>query len=367
MPYALGVASWWGALASLAVLAAVTLLRNSKPVTYAGAPPTGEELALAFLGYMCGGAVCAFVGLTIYLIVKVLFDLITLVGLDVSAWTYAAATWLSLVLALLLLLTIAFADAREILTKLYPAQQGQRSPFAVFLAQPKRPRFWAYRIGGAAAIVIVTIALFRTGFVPAWGYGELSGALAVEIAILVLGVDFWSLQLPKGSEPVLQIQELLMSAGYQVRLYPRTGDREADPLVGLIDFLAIRPDHAIAGRVLTDVSPKELQQEAASLQPALWALEDRLPSTDRSRIRIEPTIVVVGGSLQLNSDPEISASIDRMSVRIVRAPAPTELEAIIRDSDTDRKIRTARALFDPDPGIDVPAPFPITAPGTATS
>src|SRR5882762_9053173 len=80
MPYALGVASWRGALLSLAVISAVTLFMNRKPFTYAGPPPTGEELVLAFLGYMCGGAVCAFSGLTAYLVVKLLFDLITLVG-----------------------------------------------------------------------------------------------------------------------------------------------------------------------------------------------------------------------------------------------------------------------------------------------
>ena len=47
----------------------------------------------------------------------------------------------------------------------------------------------------------------------------------------------------------VKIKELMAAAGYQVIIYPKTGDKEADPLIALLDFFAIRPDQALAGRV----------------------------------------------------------------------------------------------------------------------
>ena len=57
---------------------------------------------------------------------------------------------------------------------------------------------------------------------------------------------------------------LLQAAGYQIRIYPAIGKTEVDTLIGLIDFLAIRPDRAMAGCVTERKDPKYLRTMAAS-------------------------------------------------------------------------------------------------------
>jgi hypothetical protein len=183
-------------------------------------------------------------------------------------------------------------------------------------------------------------------------FGRAVLALGLEFSIALPAIDLWLLKSTdrqaSSPKPVdSQIRTLLQAAGYQVRIYPRTGDREADSLIGLIDFLAIRPGRAIAGCITTERDPSLLRHIAASLRPGLWALQDRLSPEERIKVEIEPVIVIVGGSTPLDNEPEISASIDRMNVRIIRSPSEGELAAILSDSDEGGKERIARELFDP--------------------
>lgn len=348
-PFACVTTSWLGIATAVAVVGITSFLTTRRRLVYKGNQPSATEIALGVAGHSTGGSVCGFLGLSLLALLRY--------GTELVAWLFGFSTpgaliwWYELVaysLGLFFLFAVTLGDASEFLDKLYPEEEGRSSPFAEFLFQPKQFRSWVMRLlGGGAAVVFFAIL--------AYAYDDASTGLAfgIEVALVVITVDLWELKSPERSasspEPLVeQVKLLLQAAGYQVRIYPATGKSEADALIGLVDFLAIRSDHAMAGCVTDRDVPRYLRNVAANLQTAVWALQDQLSPGERSRIEIEPVIVLVGGSTSsLNDEPEISASIDRMYVRIIRSPPSAELAEIVADSDADRKVKVARELFDP--------------------
>jgi hypothetical protein len=348
-PFAYVTGSWPGILIAFALVSITAFFTTRDRDTYLAVPPSSGEIALALLGYSAGGALCGFLGISLLWFLGY--------GAEAAGWIFGFSVsqsvhwWFelaSLAVALLLLLAIVAVDASEILSKLYPAASGRPSPFAEFLFQPKRRRGW-YLMLVSAAVIVVVVAVsqyFHALSAQTW-------AIWLEIAFLLANSELWDLKFPDRSasspEPLVeQVQLLLQAAGYQVRIYPATGKGAEDALIGLVDFLAIRPDRAIAGCVTDRQDPKYLRAIAVNLQTAVWGLQDRLSPKERAKIEIEPVIVVVGGSPSLLDDePEISASIDRMYVRIIRTPSLADLMEIVGDPDAQSKGKNARELFDP--------------------
>ncbi len=348
-PFAYVTGSWPGILIAFALVSITAFFTTRDRDTYQGVPPSSGEIALALLGYSAGGAVCGFLGILLLSLLGY--------GAESAGWIFGFLVpqtlhrWFelaSLVVAFLLLFSVVTVDASEILDKLYPAASGRRSPFAEFLFQPKQRRSWYLKLVGAAVIVVIVAVSQYLHALPAQTW-----AFWLEIAFALATTDLWDLKFQDRSasspEPLVeQVQLLLQAAGYQVRIYPATGQSEADAMFGLVDFLAIRPDRAMAGCVTDRQDPKYLRAVAVNLQTAVWGLQDRLSPQERAKIEIEPVIVVAGSSSSLLDDePEISASIDRMYVRIIRCPSLTTLMEIVSDSDAERKGNKARELFDP--------------------
>ncbi|WP_128923176.1 hypothetical protein [Bradyrhizobium guangxiense] len=344
-PFAYFAVSWLGIVIAFALAMTTALLATRQRRFYAGDPPRPVEAAIALLGHAMGGAVAGFLGLSFFAALRYGTGLILwLVGLSPPGSLFWWYEFVSLALALFLLFAITLNDAAEFLDKVYPAVPRRGSPFAEFLFQPKQFRAWLSKTGIAAGIV-VAIVLTRTD--------SLLIAFALEVSLILIAVDLWELKSPERSasspEPsVALMQQLLQAAGYQVRIYPATGRSEPDALIGVIDFLAIRPDRAMAGCVTVNDDPQYLRAMAANLQTAVWGLQDQLPPKERTRIEIEPVIVLVDGSAsRLADEPAVSASIDRMYVRLIRSPALNELSTIVNDTDAERIAKAARELFDP--------------------
>lgn len=352
LPFAVVAGSWPGAVVALVAVCGAAFLATRECTTYMGVPPTTVEITLALFGYSAGGAACGFLGFAAYFLINGGIALVAWVfGFDIPAWADVLASYGSFVPALFFLFAIASTDAAEIIGKLYPARDGYQPSFAKLLAQPRGRYGWYLKvIGSVALLALVFLLPSTTSFIH-----DRTWAVVLELSIVFAAGDFWATKSPEKSEEngdpkVLQIKELLQIAGYRVRISPRSGDPGADSLIGLIDFLAIRSERAIAGRITTEQDPLLLSQQAASLQPAIWALADWLWREEQTKIDIEPVIVIFGGSTSLDHDPAVSANIDRMYVRIIRSPSHDELIQILGDTDTDRKKKRARELFDP--GLD---------------
>jgi hypothetical protein len=144
------------------------------------------------------------------------------------------------------------------------------------------------------------------------------------------------------------VKALLEAIGYRVISRPRTGNDDADSVISTLDFLAIRSDRAMAGRVVARVDREnsEFRYEAASLEPAVWVLQDQLQQQQSVKIRLNPVLLVLGNDRKDVVDDSSLASSAGKSVRIIRAPSETELAAMINSEDKALLKQAAERLFE---------------------
>src|SRR5207302_663497 len=131
-------------------------------------------------------------------------------------------------------------------------------------------------VGGAAAVWIVG------SFEDLASYHVLT-VLLFNVALVGVGSDYLdakTLDAAHGTpeSAISAVKTLLETAGYRMIPRPRTGNEETDSVISVLDFVAVRSDHAMAGRVrsVTETGTGDVRYEAAALEPAVWVLQDQL-------------------------------------------------------------------------------------------
>ena len=365
------------AAVSVGIAAAIVTRATTQ---YAGHSPAAIEIVLGLIGSSSFGVICGAFGIVSFILVRftvALYEWLIL-SVPLAAWTPETgpaeswASYLSLIVpeALVLICAVAICveDAPRFVTKLYPSLPGQRSPYFALSQQPKHLwLLWMKVAFGVVAIMLVVSFPYLDRIIqPLSGHASLLAYLSSVFGLLMLNAfwivftqDLWDTKSPDLSRTrnqplVKKIQILMEAAGYQVRLYPQTGNEKADPLIALLDFVAIRSDRSIAGGVKAYADPVLLRRELASLRPAVWALEDQLSKNRSSKIVLEPVLFLAGGAAQANDTAEVSAFAEGLNVRIIDL-AEIELDELVGDKDDAGRASRARRLVDA-PGSNPAAP-----------
>lgn len=354
VPYSLLIQSWLFLLVTTGLIAVMAVFAMRANTHYVGRSPAPIEIVLGLLGSSVAGMVCGLFGFaTIFLVSGVISGSAWLIGWEVSDVAERWVTYVSMGVVGFFAVAISGNDARSLIKKLYPSFPDQRSSYFALASQSKH--LWLLLVGvliGVLAMWLISpLPHFFSGLFP-WldslSYSR-TALLFVSLYWVIIGQNLWEVKdpdLPRVSDAasVAKIKILLEAAGYQVLTYPQTGDKEADPLIALLDFVAIRPDRALAGFVKGNTDPGFLRHELASLQPAVWALEDQL--SKRRKIDLEPVLVVIGAASNAKEDSEALESVAKMGVCIIRTPPEAELNKIIADKDDERRTSKAKELFD---------------------
>jgi hypothetical protein len=392
LPFALVIRSALFLLIAALSVAAVAVIVTRRTIQYAGEDPAEIEIVLGLLGASSFGMICGMLGIFFFILVRLVVAVYEwlILSVPLSAWTpdtAPAESWantLSLVLpavmVLLSVVSVCSEDAAGFVTRLYPPLSGQRSSYFALSQQPKQVSLLLIKafLGAGAIILLASFPLLdqliqtlsgRSDFLTHLSsLGSVFGLLILNIFWVVFTQELWDTKSPDLSrarnQPLVEkIQTLMEAAGYQVRLYPQTGDKEADPLIALLDFVAIRSDRSMAGRVKGYVDPVLLRRELASLPPTVWALEDQL-SKNRSQkeIVLEPVLFLTGGASRTVGSGETSGFATGQDVRIIEVEE-AELDEIVGGSDNVKKTDRAKQLVDARATMPTPPP----AAGLATA
>jgi hypothetical protein len=337
VPYAWLLQSWKAWLGLLAANAVAFFLANRSRDDYAGERPSALEICAGMMGRFAGGATIALFGIGLYSAIGWVSPF--LVSSDILEF------YGSLAFAGLFSFAFVFGDSGDFVKALYPSQPGQRSPFSQHVDEKRDVLYFSFRVAGIlAAIAVAALLHFFDLGVSRYGL-----ALIVTISAVVAGAEYLQARSIEaaGTTPdsaVSAVRALLQEVGYQVVVRPRTGDEETDSAISNLDFLAIRPDHAMAGRV--DIRPNpddsDLRIEAASLESAVWVLQDELEKKNTA-IRIAPVLIALDDKEQ--SAHLSTTSTAGKSVTIVHAPSEPKLTALVGASDKGALKSTAERLF----------------------
>jgi hypothetical protein len=345
VPYALLIRSfavWLGLLAILAITFAVASWSREG---YGGESPSLAEIAFAMLGRGAAGAIVGLFGIGAYYGVGAGLSLFGVGDGKADAWGFYS----SFGLTVLFTLAAAAGDIPDVVHALYPDRPGQRSPY--FPLSTQASGMWrlaasALAFAGFAAAVAATV------YFEALGQYFVIAVITLNVAFSGVGATYLeakTLDAAHGTpeSAITVIKALLEAAGYRVIPRPRTGNEEADSVISVLDFLAIRPDDAIAGRVRAraDQADRDVRYEAASLEPAVWVLEDQLRRQQSAKIRLRPVLLVLGGARNIALDESEQSSSAGKAVKIVHAPSEEELAAMIKAGDKGALKSAAERLF----------------------
>jgi hypothetical protein len=368
LPFALVIRSGLFLLiAALSIVVAVVIVTRTT-IQYAGQPPAAIEIVLGLLGSSTFGVICGVFGIFFFILVRSAVALYEWLILSVpwTAGTAPAESWaryLCLIVpaavVLISVVAVCSEDAPGFVTKLYPSLPGQRSPYFALSQQPKQLWLLGLKVFPCAvAIILVASFPYLDHMIqPLSGHADFLTYLSSLLVLLILSAfwitftqDLWdtkSSDLPRArNQPLVRkIQTLMEAAGYQVRLYPQTGNAKADPLIALLDFVAIRSDRSMAGGVRVYADPVLLRRELASLPSAVWALEDQLSKNRTAKIDLEPVLFLADGAAQAKDSAEVSAFAGQLNVRIIDL-AEIELDEIVGDKDDAARASRAKQLVD---------------------
>jgi hypothetical protein len=354
-PYILIVGSWLVGLAALVLLEVIfgyAAWQSSDE--YAGETPSSTEIAFTALGRCSAGAVVGLLGIGAYYGGSAILPHLGVADVTANAIGFYTST------AIVAFFTLALAsgDVPDVLHALYPARPGQRSPYF-----PLSTKASGRRILASSVLVLTVLAgaVAATTYIEPLGRYFVWAVVALDFALVALGADYLEAKSLDATymtpdTAIVAIKTLLEAAGYLVIARPRTGKSEVDSVISILDFLALRSDDAIAGRVrarATDQDASDILREAASLEPAVWVLEDELQEQQHDKIRVKPVLLVLGDAPGVPKgdtagDPkqatEAAWSAGK-AVRIVRVPSEDELTAMNRADDKGPLNSAAARLF----------------------
>lgn len=343
VPYALLIKSLPIAL-GLAVIAVFTfVVATWSRREFAGETPSVQELAFAMLGRCAAGATVGIIGIGIFYGVRGIRSLLALgAGGGPDLWSlYSSAVIVALFVA-----AAISNDVVDIMNALYPDRPGQRSPFFPLSTQT-RQLGWSL-VAAAVGVAVVAATTYFEGYA---GY-FVAAVILLNFTLVFIGAEYLepkTLDSVRGASDsaIAAIKPLLEAAGYSVIPRPRTGNAEADSVISILDFLAIRRESAIAGRVSAGAqqSDQVLRHEAASLEPAVWMLEDQLRKQQSAKISLKPILLVLGGDAKTSDDARLSDTPAARSFQIVRGPSEAELMKMIASEDQRPLKTTAARLF----------------------
>jgi hypothetical protein len=392
LPFAIFIDSWRYFGAALVLVAAMATYSTRDKLVYSGIKPDPSTVVLGLIGHSAAGALSGLVGFLCYGFISLVCLLVTALGIAVNLEFIATAV--SAVLVIFFLVTVAASDAAELIDKLFPSKAGEVSSYA---SVPRRYGELGQMLVGLlflAVVIVGTIWLIAyldlrflhvfssasrrsvdlealpvaqdlmaflrdrlsfntdvaTALVIALSYVGPIALAFLSVALSSVASRIWTVPrsdpAQMGHESAVKaIRTLLEAIGYHVRLYPRVDDRDANAFVELLDFLAIRPDGALAGCVKVDTEFGRLGYEVYGLQPAVWALSSWLSKTEKTDLIIEPVLIVVGEKTEVGDDIS-SVSSPEVPVRVLRAP-PTELiTKVITQGNRERLNYLARSLFE---------------------
>jgi hypothetical protein len=345
LPYAMTVQLRWAWLILIASVAITFIIATRSRQSYSGESPSYLELTIAMLGRCAGGAVIALFGLGAnYIVSKIL-------GMFVAHVT-AAAWGFYVSMTVVIFFAVSFtSDAWEVLVALYPARPGQRSPYFPLANEAADRLFLFLRVAGivvgfAAAVIANSVPLLEP-------YARLV-LLAWAFAMVVIGADYLDVKTidsEQGTPPstVAQVTTLLEAAQYKVIANPRTGDADADSVISILDFLALRRTNSMAGRIRAKTSRPgggDVRHEAAMLEPAVWVLEDQLRKQGQTKVKLRPTLIVLGDVQEAAAEAQSTTTTSASkSVRIIQAPSEAKLAELISSDDKGPLKAMAEKLF----------------------
>lgn len=287
---------------------------------HSGPSITVRELVLGLLGRISVGALAGLFGVTILFPIRAVSWLLGF-GLDGSSpWVF----WISSVLMTTVTALLAVGDSVDIFPALYPQRIGQQSPFFAASIKQSTPR--TIRI----ATLVVTLALLLSAVAYLAGQGWL--AFFCGLVLVGVGSDYLQAKPPKpptqvSASAMQTVKRLLEAAEYRVVLRPLTGDEDADAVVSTLDFLALRSDGGMAGWVRTNATKddSDFHNGLASIESAVWVLQDRLQTNDAVKVSLEPMLIMIGAGTE--DFPE-----KLRSLRIVHTPDEAELTAMVESA-----------------------------------
>jgi hypothetical protein len=357
LPYAILVRSTWIWIICVGVVVIIFILSTRSRDAYAGESPSYLEIAISMLGRCAAGASFGLFGIIVDYLVAALLSL--LVASDTAAWW---SFYVSAVTVIFFAVAITAGDAADVLGALYPDRPGQRSPYFPIANEAAGQwrifmRLAAPILGFAATLIVMSVAVlapYSTEALVGWTFLMMvagGGYLEVKTIDSEHGT-------PRST--IADVTALLEAAKYKVIASPRTGDADADSVISILDFLALRPKDSIAGRIRAQTSRPggDPRHEAGMLEPAVWVLEDQLWKQGQTRIKLKPTLLVLGDTAEISSNAEISPNTEtltsntevsatrtRKSVRIVRGPSEADLAALVAAEDKEPLKALAERLF----------------------
>ena len=348
VPYALLIKSTPVWLCLLVIIALTFAGVNRSRTDYSGETPSPLEIAFGMLGWCAAGGTIGLFGIGIFYAVGGLRSLFTAgadTGLDPWA-VYGSAGFVGLFAG-----AYASNDSREIVNFLYPNRPGQRSPFYPLSTQTSTRRAFGVRIlviAGAVAVVWIV------GSFEALASHFTLAVMVSNLALVGAGADYLdakTLDSAHGTREsaISAVKTLLETAGYRMIPRPRTGNEETDSVISILDFVAVRSDHAMAGRVRSgaEIGNGDVRYEAAALEPAVWVLQDQLKQQQDINLHLTPVLLLLGEDANRPEDNSPTPSKVGRSARIIRAPDADRLAAMIGASDKTQLQSTANQLFSP--------------------
>ena len=349
VPYAVLLRSPLAWLTYLVLLAAVFFPAASSRQDYSGEEPSARELTLAMLGRCSFGAIMAGLGISNFYLLSVIHWLLSTIPWLSDSWSSAShSPWVvygSAASTALLAGVVAMVDVGDTLNALYPSRPGQRSPFFAPSLKATAGRELAIRMLVTVSVVVLLAIDLATDMARP---GSDVLVIVCDLALIGTGADYLNTKTLDSEQrapelAVNAVRRLLEAAGYQVIPRPLTGNEEADTVISILDFLAIRPDGGLAGRVRTIAMNKasDARSEVSSLEPAVWVLQDQLEKKDHTRIRLTPVLIVMGGDATGSGDEATETAR-----KIIHTPAESELAGM---TDEAEWIRMAERLFPASP------------------
>jgi hypothetical protein len=335
--YAWLAQSWKVWVGMLVASALAFFLANRSRSHYAGEPPSALEVGAGMLGRLGGGATISAFGAFFYIAIGWVRSFFSA--------NEGIEFWGALPLVGLFAFAFVFGDAGDFTKALYPSHPGQRSPYSQHVDEKSEVRRLGLRIAAIVGVVVLVAMLYFYDVGFSRGVLTLIATVGVMVATATyIGAKTIDAAGATPDSAVSAVQALLEQVGYRVVVRPRTGDEETDSAISNLDFLAIRPDHAMAGRVDVRANPDdgELSIEAASLESAVWVLQDELEKKN-SAIRIAPVLIALDDKEQ--SAHTSTTSTAGKSVTIVHAPSEPKLTALVGASDKGALKSTAERLF----------------------
>jgi hypothetical protein len=346
LPYAMIVRSGWAWFILVAIAAITFLFATRSREVYSGESPSFFELTMPMLGRCAGAATIGMFGLGANYLVS------TILGVFVADVTAAAwGFYVSMAVAIFFVVALTGGDAWAVLGALYPDRPGQRSPYFPLANEVADQLLLFLRVAGIAVGFAATVIAYS---VPIFEPYATFVLLAWSVGMIVIGGDYLEVKTidsEHGTLPatIVQVTALLEAAQYKVIANPRTGDADADSVISVLDFLALRPRNSMAGRIRAQTSRPgggDVHHEAAMLEPAVWVLQDQLRKQGQTKVKLRPTLIVLG-DVQGTADPAQSTTTTSAgtSVRIIQGPSEAQLAELVSSDDKGPLKAMAEKLF----------------------